>query len=39
MKRKNEITLDNLPKLDYTEDQAKEFYSKKLIKYLSTFQK
>lgn len=36
--KKNEITLDNLPKLDYTEDQAKEFYSKKLIKYLSTFQ-
>lgn len=32
-----EITLDNLPELEYTEDQAKEFYSKKLIKHLDTF--
>jgi len=38
MKEKaKEITLDNLPELEYTEDQAKEFYSKKLIKYLETF--
>ena len=36
--KKNEITLNNLPEVEYTEEEAKEFYTKKLIKYLDTFQ-
>lgn len=36
--KKTEVTLNNLPETQYTEDEAKEFYTKKLIKYLDTFQ-
>lgn len=36
--KKTEVTLNSLPETQYTEDQAKEFYTKKLIKYLDTFQ-
>lgn len=37
-KKKNEITLNNLPNVEYNEEEAKEFYTKTLIKYLNTFQ-
>lgn len=36
--KKTEVTLNNLPEEEYSEDEAKEFYTKKLIKYLDTFQ-
>ncbi len=36
--KKTEVTLNNLPETQYTEDEAKEFYTKKLINYLDTFQ-
>ena len=36
--KKTEVTLNNLPETQYTEDEAKEFYTKKLINYLDIFQ-
>ena len=36
--KKNQVSIDNLPELEYTEDEAKDFYTKSLIKYLDTFQ-
>lgn len=36
--RKNQVTIDNLPEVEYTEDEAKDFYTKNLIKHLDTFQ-
>lgn len=36
--KNKEITLNNLPELQYTEEQAKEFYTKTLIEYLEAFQ-
>lgn len=36
--KNNQISLDNLPKPLYTEEEEKEFYTKTLIKHLSTFQ-
>lgn len=36
--RKNQVTIDNLPELEYTEDEAKAFYTKSLIQHLDTFQ-
>lgn len=36
--KKNEITINSLPDKEYTEEEAKEFYTKTLIKHLNTFQ-
>ena len=36
--KKTEVTLNNLPENQYTEEEAKEFYTKKLINYLDIFQ-
>lgn len=37
-KKNEKVSLNDLPELEYTEDEAKEFYTKTLIKHLSTFQ-